>query len=81
MKNQIVFILFLVCFIFEPYKLEAIVSSVNDSVDKKEFAKKYRYRSTGTGLITFRDFATSPLFYRGGGLNLATGRLNKKAHR
>lgn len=33
----------------------------------------YRNLSSGFSIITFRDFATSPLFYIGGGINLTSG--------
>jgi hypothetical protein len=74
-------LLFMCIMPFSTSKCEQVIISDADSVSRKEPAERYTFRTTGLSMLTFRDFATSPLFYRGGGLNLAYGRLNQKSHR
>lgn len=49
-----------------------------DSVPEKKYVRPGFFRfGVGPGSITFRDFATSPLFYTGPGMTITLGRLRK----
>jgi hypothetical protein len=52
-----------------------------DSTSKKIKANRYTLRNLGVNKTLFRDFATSPLFYRGGGISFGYGWLNTNNNR
>lgn len=52
-----------------------------DSVIKKVKPNRYTLRNLAANYTLFRDFATSPLFYRGGGVSFGYGWLNTNANR
>lgn len=54
---------------------------VNDPISKLNTYKDYRVLSVSGAHPVYRDFATSPLFYRGGGFNLSTARLSRSDER
>lgn len=43
--------------------------------------REYFSGNFSTGIVTYRDFATSPLFYSGPGLVLSTSNMDRSAHR
>lgn len=47
-----------------------------DTIAIKHKANRYSLRTLAVNYTLFRDFATSPLFYRGGGLSFGHGWLN-----
>ncbi len=54
---------------------------IADSTSSKNKADRYSLRNLATNYTLFRDFATSPLFYRGGGLSFGYGWLNTNINR